>query len=305
MRQPGIKDFKKHTARVRSELSKAGVTKYGLLKLEAKHIPELIHEGEHIEAVAYGLSKNYSAMLVATNLRVIYLDRKPFFTISDELTYEMIAGVGYNIQGRFAAVTLHTRIGDYPLRFVNLEAAEKFIHYIEKRRIEALGGNAQIAKPTNYLADNAHDESVAQLLEGAQPLTNEGKEFLHSHRVGTLSSIDRTGNVHGAVVYYFVDANDNIYVLTKSGTHKAHNILANHQVAMTIYSTKNLQTLQIQGMTEIEPDAGVRDFIYQQLSKSSANKGGGIPPVAKLSEGSFMVIRIRPTQTTYNDFGNN
>ena len=215
-----------HKERVKQELIECGVSRYGLMKLEAKHLHEIIHPSEHLMGVAYGLSKNYSAMLVATDRRVIFLDRKPFFTISDEITYEMVAGVGYNIQGRFAAVILHTRLGDYPLRFVNLDAAEKFIHYIEKRRLEALNGFAANAAPAK--------EQIEAFEAAIPPLTEDGKDFLHSHHVGTLSSIDRTGNVHGAVVYYFVDAKDNIYILTKADTHKAHNILAHHQVALTV-----------------------------------------------------------------------
>lgn len=285
-----------HEKRIKAELIKAGVSRYGLLKLESRHLPEIIHPGEHIEAVAYGLSNNYSAMLVATDRRVIFLDRKPFFSISDEITYEMVAGIGYNIQGRFAAVTLHTRLGDYPIRFVNRKAAEKFVHYIEVRRLEQMSSLADTNKPQS-ITPSATEPTF-------KPLTKDCKAFLHSHHIGTLSSVNRTGNVTGAVVYYFVNSDDNIYILTKTDTHKAHNIFAHHQVALTVYSSKLRQTLQVQGIAEVESDNDIKDFVFSELTRPCKYEDGqDLPPVTKIKDGGFMVIRIKPTLATFHDYG--
>jgi len=285
-----------HEKRIKAELINAGVSKYGLLKLESRHLPEIIHPGEHIEAVAYGLSKNYSAMLAATDRRLIYLDRKPFFTISDEITYEMVAGIGYNIQGRFTAVTLHTRLGDYPLRFVNHKAAEKFVHYIEVRRLEQTGSVTGPNKP-QAITPSATEPTF-------KPLTKDCKDYLHSHHIGILSSVNRTGNVTGAVVYYFVNSDDNIYILTKADTHKAHNIFAHHQVALTVYSAKRRQTLQIQGIAEVESDKDIKDFVFYELTRPRKYEDGqDLPPVTKINDGGFMVIRITPTLATFHDYG--
>lgn len=130
---------KEHRQRIKDELVAVGLTKYGLHKLESKYLPNIIHDNEHIMGVAFGITKDKnSAMLIATDFRIIYLDRKPGFTITDEVTYDMVGGIGYNIMGSRAAVTLHTRMGDFSLAFVNLRTAEKFIHYVEQRRLEHL-----------------------------------------------------------------------------------------------------------------------------------------------------------------------
>lgn len=285
-----------HEKRIKSELIKAGVTRYGLLTLESRHLPEIIHKSEHIEAVAYGLSHNYSAMLIATDRRVIFLDRKPFFSISDEITYEMVAGIGYNIQGRFAAVTLHTRLGDYPLRFVNRKAAEKFVHYIEIRRLEQ----------ASNLADTNNPQTITRSTTEPtfKTLTKDCRDYLHSRHIGTLSSVNRTGNVTGAVVYYFVNSDDIIYILTKTDTHKAHNIFAHHQVALTVYSAKSRQTLQVQGIAEVETDKDIKSFVFYELTRPRKYEDGqDLPPVAKINDGGFMVIRIVPTSATFHDYG--
>lgn len=284
-----------HEKRIKAELIKAGVSRYGLLKLESRHLPEIIHSGEHIEAVAYGLSNNYSAMLAATDRRVIFLDRKPFFSITDEITYEMVAGIGYNIQGRFAAVTLHTRLGDYPLRFVNRKAAEKFVHYIEVRRLEQMSSVIDASKPRTITPSTTEPVYM--------PLTKDCKDFLHSHHIGTFSSVNRTGNVTGAVVYYFVNSDDNIYILTKTDTHKAHNIFAHHQISLTIYSAKRRQTLQIQGIAEVESDKDIKDFVFYELTRPRKyDDGQDLPPVTKIKDGGFMVIRIKPTSATFHNY---
>jgi len=281
-----------HRKRVKAELIKAGVTKYGLLKLEARHLPEIIHEGEYVEAVAYGLSGNYSAMLVATDRRLIFLDCKPFYTISDEITYEMVAGIGHNVQGRFAAVTLHTRLGDYAIRFVNHRAAEKFVHYIEGRRLERL-----TEVPAKETLPASKPPAIAALLD------EDDIAFLHAHHTAVLSSINRIGNVSGAVVHYFVDANNTVYILTKSDTQKAHNILVHPGVALTIYDAARLQTLQLQGTAEIEPDQGVKDFVFSQMTQP--HQYGDVvdlPPVTKLHGGSFIVFRITLASANFSDY---
>ncbi len=78
--------------RIRSELKKAGVTSYGLLKNESKLLYEVIGDDEHVLGVAYGKYSGVSAMLVATNLRALFFDKKPFVTVIDEISYHVVSG---------------------------------------------------------------------------------------------------------------------------------------------------------------------------------------------------------------------
>ena len=92
---------KEHQRRVNEELMKAGLTRYALLKNEVRYLPHIIHEGEHIQAAINGRSATGSVMLVATDKRVIYLDCKSFYTTSDEISYDVVAGVMYHVQGLY------------------------------------------------------------------------------------------------------------------------------------------------------------------------------------------------------------
>ena len=127
--------------------------------------------------------------------------------------------------------------------------------------------------------------------------------FLKEHDLAVLSTVDRTGNVHGAVIYYLVDQNNWIYILTKSETGKGRNIYAHSQVALTIHEPGTLQTLQIQGIAGVETDQKVKDYVFALMVRPRAYKDKTLlPPVTKLQEGSFMVVRISASLMSYHDY---
>jgi hypothetical protein len=133
--------------RVEQELKAVGVTAFGRLKFASRFLPRILHEGEHVKGAVYGryaegtgLLRWVEGMLIATGRRVIFLDRKPGFESMDELTYDVVSGVQKSYAWPFASVTLHTRIGNYTLRFANKKCIDIFMHYVEKRRLESFSG---------------------------------------------------------------------------------------------------------------------------------------------------------------------
>lgn len=122
--------------RVLKELRELGATSYGLSKSEAKYLPLLIHPGEHIKGVIYGHNTEGFVMVVATEIRMLYLDKKPLFVKTDELAYNIVSGVSYSFAGFFASVTIHTRIGDYKIGLINNRCARNFVQYIEQHCLE-------------------------------------------------------------------------------------------------------------------------------------------------------------------------
>jgi Bacterial PH domain len=127
---------KTKTRRLKRELLDAGVTVYGLLKAESRYLPKIMHDNEHIEAVIYGQHHSSSAMMIATDERIVYLDKKPMVEMFDEVSYEVISGIEFDIHTFFATVVLHTPVRNYDFKFVNLRCAEKFARHIEKHRLE-------------------------------------------------------------------------------------------------------------------------------------------------------------------------
>jgi len=136
---------------VRDELKAAGVSSLGLLTPESKGLAKVLHPDEHIGGVVYGSYPGGLAWLIATDQRVVFMDKKPFFMTTDELTYDVVSGVQSIRAGLFTSVILHTRINNYSMRFVNTKCAQIFVSYIEKRRLEsgAYNQNSNLYTPTD------------------------------------------------------------------------------------------------------------------------------------------------------------
>lgn len=282
-----------HAKRIKQELQEAGMTKYGRAKFASKYLPNLIHEREHVKAVVYGRyseGKNsppyIEGMLVATDRRIIFLDHKPGYTKMDEMTYDVIAGVKKTAIGLFQAVTLHSRLGDYTLRFVNARCASNFVRYVERRQVEAEGADSALPKTT------------------PAAIEEKALDFLKKHDVAVLSTADRNGEVHGATVHYVIDDDRLIYILTKAGTQKVHDIFAHHQVALTVFEVDTAQTVQLQGIGEVEGTQAVKDRIFTTLIKPRLYRDDDmhLPPVTSLREGAFTVLRITPTYARFKDY---
>lgn len=141
-------DSKAHAERVKRELRKAGVGWFGLLKFGLRYLHRLIHEDEHIHGVVFGRYRETKhapaweeGTLVATNLRVLFVDRKPGYLRADDISYDVVSAVEASKAGPFSAVTLYTKMGEFTLRFTKSECAEKFVHYVEVRRLESPAKN--------------------------------------------------------------------------------------------------------------------------------------------------------------------
>ncbi|HVV66836.1 MAG TPA: pyridoxamine 5'-phosphate oxidase family protein [Candidatus Saccharimonadales bacterium] len=275
--------------RIKKELAAAGMTTYGQFKMSSRHLPKILEEDEHIGGVVYGHCGIGLAMLVATTKRVVYLERRPLFTSMDDIAYDVIAGVQFIDAGVFPALNLHTRMGDYRLTYVNPRCAGTFARYIEDRLEH---------KPLPTFEEPSEIPP-----ESHNPMTPAARKFLNSREVAVLSTTDRTGNVEGATIYYILGTDDKIYILTKSDTAKAHNMLANHQVALTVFDADEAKTAQIGGYAEIEADIETKRNIFERLVRPRNYDGDvSMPPLTQLDTGGFIAFRITPTFLKYTDY---
>lgn len=116
-------------------LSELGLSRLGAMKSESRYLPYIIHPNEHVGGIIYGHDESGTVMLIATDRRVVYLDRKPLFIKSEELSYDVVAGVTIEWLGFAGTLTLHTRLGEIKIRVYNRKAADIFHAYVEERCI--------------------------------------------------------------------------------------------------------------------------------------------------------------------------
>lgn len=125
--------LKPHAERINQELRDAGAVKYDLMLPETRYLPFVIHTDEHIGGSVYGRYENGRGALIATDKRVLFLDKKPMFSRCDEIDYGVVGGVTRTGIGPKGFVTLHTRLGDYKIRTFNTQNAINFVNYIETK----------------------------------------------------------------------------------------------------------------------------------------------------------------------------
>ncbi len=283
-----------HAERVKKELLRAGITRYGLLKMEAKYLPKVIHEDESIGGVVYGRYKNGSGMLIATNKRVIFLDRKPLFVTNEEVTYDVVSGLELDVRGMLSSITLHTRVKDFVLLYVNQTCATQFKAFVEQIRLEKNGAVTQ---------KNKEETAQEPKEEAFYFFNNDALRLITRRKFGTLSTTNEHARPHGAAVYYIIDELHRIYILTKTETEKAKDIAKTGEAALTVFDESTDETLQIHCKAYIETNEKVRRYVFDELVRPRTySTKVSLPPVAWIRKGSFVVIRLEPVAIKYNDY---
>lgn len=135
-----------HITQIYNNLKRIGANTFDMHLPETYALPFIIRAEETIQGIVYGryhrkgdnvsVSRGRGVLLV-TNHRIVFLDKKPTFLHYDEIPLDLISGVTYTKAGIASRVQLHTRMGDYTVRTYNQECATIFMHAIEAERLVA------------------------------------------------------------------------------------------------------------------------------------------------------------------------
>lgn len=301
-----------HAARIKKQLIEAGVTRFGLAKMTSRNLPKVIHADEQIRGVVYGLSEASSVMLVATDKRLIYMDHKPFFSVNDEINYDFVSGVSLNTQGHFAAVVVHTRAGEFNIRFANKICAENFVKYIESRGIERPADDTTYHKSkligqSSLSSDPAPKKPITNDRKTEQapikPISKEVKDFVLSKDTCVLSTMNAQNGVNAAIVHYIYGADNSFYIVTKNRTQKAQNITKNPLVALTIFDVDTRRTVQMEGRASVVSDEqSIKEMTGKILRPRRYGNESAWPPITLLIAGDYVVIHVVPTSMKFLDY---
>jgi len=121
--------------------------------------------------------------------------------------------------------------------------------------------------------------------------------FLHDQHIAVLSTVDPDGNPHGAVVYYTIDSDFTMHILTKRGTRKYDNLMHNNHVMLTVFEPRRQTTAQVTGIARERAGQGhINTIAGAILGASLQTSDVGLPPIVKLQAGSFTTFSIEPVQ---------
>lgn len=278
--------------RIEKELDAAGVVHRNLHPFTNNYLPHILHDDEHIQAAVFGRRKEsegffgfVEGMLVATSERVIFLDHRPGYTTMDEISYDNVSGVSLSMTVFYASVTLFTKIMNYRISFANRKSAQLFADYIESIAIQHEDKPVSLQKP-------AYEARI----------TGEALKFLATHEIGVVSTVERTGALSGAVVYYALIDNY-LYFMTKQDSPKAHNILNNQHAAFTVFDEPNLQTIQLQGIVEqLQSGARTTEIVTAIARPRTYADGSHELPILRTGSDMIQIYRLVPTKFDFTDY---
>lgn len=129
--------------------------------------------------------------------------------------------------------------------------------------------------------------------------------FLELNPIGVISSVTPDGNPHGAVIYFSVDNQFNVFFLTKSGTRKHDNLRHNNHVMLTVFEPITQTTAQITGVaTELTDPAAIAAVAGEVFEVSLKTSSAGPPPISKLQAGSYVAYMVEPAQIRMATYAN-
>ena len=82
-----------HIDEVEHQLRRLGAHNMMWCRAELKELPKILFRGEQIEHIVTGRYEGGYALLVATNNRVLLIDKKPFYLTLEDVRYDMISDV--------------------------------------------------------------------------------------------------------------------------------------------------------------------------------------------------------------------
>ncbi len=119
-----------HVLRVYEELKNAGAVAYNMWLPETHYLPRVVRGNEHIHGSVYGKYNKTRGAFVATDQRVIVLNKKPMFVGQGDISYEAVESISRTQVGPIGTVTINTRAEDYMIRTFNQKNAKNFVEYV-------------------------------------------------------------------------------------------------------------------------------------------------------------------------------
>ena len=138
-------------------------------RAEVRELPKILIEGEEIYECVNGFYEGGFALLVATNFRVVLIDKKPlnYLTVED-LRFDMINEIDYSHRLMGAQITIATGSKTLRFRSYNQGRLRKLITHVQHCLAEAKQQQSQHAEGQNQHLDRINQQLQTYLLAQLQ-----------------------------------------------------------------------------------------------------------------------------------------
>lgn len=128
-------------------------------------------------------------------------------------------------------------------------------------------------------------------------------EFLKSHPIGVLATVDSDNNPHATTIYVVVEDDLTIKFLSKRDTQKIQNLEGNNNVTLVIFEAGTQTNVQVIGQAEdVSNDAESHEVFKKILEITRQTSQAEVPPVSKLFAGNYVAYKIKPKQIRYSNY---
>lgn len=140
--------------------------------------------------------------------------------------------------------------------------------------------------------------------ELSQSQTKKIFDFLSSHPVGVLATIDPDGNPHASTIYFSVNNDLTVTFTTKRDTDKHKNLIHHNTVMLVAHDATNQTAVQIRGkaIEEIEPETAQKIY-YGTLQAAKQTGADVVPPIAKITAGPYVAYTIQLDNIWMSEYG--
>ncbi len=167
---------------VTAQLKKIGFNQHAWGRAEVKELPNIILPDEEIFECVNGIYEGGFALLVATDVRVLLIDKKPlnYLTVED-LRFDMINEIDYNHRVLGAYVDISTGNRDLKFRSYNQQRLRELITHVQrcmaevkKKQVTHQEGQHQHLEQINdrlqtyLMAQFQHQQELQKQLQAAQ-----------------------------------------------------------------------------------------------------------------------------------------
>lgn len=129
-------------------------------------------------------------------------------------------------------------------------------------------------------------------------------DFLDSHPVGVLATVDAAGDPCASTIYFKVNDDLEVTFTTKRDTRKHQNIENKSKVMLVAYDAETQSAVQLSGTAKEEKDPETAQSIYHGTLHAAKQTGEDIvPPIAKIAAGPYIAYSLVPSIVSMSEYG--
>ena len=118
---------------VKQQLRDAGATLYEIAKQETVELARILFDDEKIEAFMYGYYEAGFGLLVATNKRIIFVDKRFYNLKVEDIPYNTVNSVEYHLGIFFGVGKIYTRAQNFNFWWVKKSNLMNFCNFVDMK----------------------------------------------------------------------------------------------------------------------------------------------------------------------------